>query len=126
MKTEIILICLSIGHFLGDYTHLSTNWMLSAKRYGKPLSPILCHALVHTIFVQIVLIFFINDWSRILISMLFMLITHFSIDVVKGRINKYFPSVQQPSNKIHWYIFGADQLLHFIVIIIIVFNIINY
>ncbi len=44
-----ILIGLFICHFLADYTHLSTNWMLNAKRLGKPLHPILIHAMVHTL-----------------------------------------------------------------------------
>lgn len=49
MKIVQVLIALNFCHFLGDYTHLSTNWMLTAKRLGKPLFPILVHAFVHSI-----------------------------------------------------------------------------
>ncbi|MEO6902401.1 MAG: hypothetical protein ABI315_04515 [Bacteroidia bacterium] len=47
MNNSILLISLFFCHFLADFTHLSTNWMLSAKRLGKPLFPILSHAAVH-------------------------------------------------------------------------------
>ena len=47
----------------------------------------------------------------------FQLITHFLIDVWKGRMNGWFPALQSPANKWHWIIFGFDQLLHALVII---------
>jgi hypothetical protein len=47
MTQTTILIGLFICHFLADYTHLSTAWMLNAKRLGTPLFPIFCHAFVH-------------------------------------------------------------------------------
>ena len=34
MQQTQILIGLFICHFLADYTHLSTAWMLNAKRLG--------------------------------------------------------------------------------------------
>jgi len=118
----IILILFQLTHWLADYTNLSTKWMLDAKRLGKPLIPIFTHAIIHAILVGFVLIplSVVNPvlWMKL---MGFQLISHFLIDVWKGRMNGWFPSLQSPANKFHWYIFGFDQLLHQIVLIIITF-----
>lgn len=116
MQTKI-LIGLFICHFLADYTHLSTAWMLDAKRAGKPLFPIFIHAAIHTILMSLVLLWFIgftDTWAYLII---FQWVTHFLIDVWKGKMNHWFPKLQSPANKWHWVMFGFDQLLHTIVII---------
>lgn len=117
MQTTI-LIGLFICHFLADYTHLSTSWMLNAKRYGEPIIPIISHACVHGLLMGIVLAFYVSInqpmfWSIIL----FQIYSHFMIDLLKGKVNLWFPSVRNPANKIHWIVFGFDQLLHALVII---------
>lgn len=119
-----LLIILFACHFLADYTHLSTNWMLAAKRIGTPTFPIFCHALVHTLLMGFSLMI-VNHFHRIefnmfLFSMLLQLISHFLIDVWKGRMNVWFPALQSPANKWHWIVFGFDQLLHAIVIIFMI------
>ncbi len=48
---------------------------------------------------------------------LFQLVTHFAIDVIKGRMNVWYPSLQNPANYFHWWVFGADQMLHVAVIL---------
>jgi hypothetical protein len=115
----LALTLLNICHWLADYTHLSRPWMLSAKRFGKPLPPILAHALVHSVLFTLVSLMFTHDWREVTIVFLFELLTHFLIDVLKGRLNEWFPSLQNPVNPYHWYIFGADQFLHQLIIIII-------
>jgi Protein of unknown function (DUF3307) len=131
MQTQI-LIGLFICHFLADYTHLSTAWMLNAKRLGKPFYPIFCHALVHAfimgLFLKLHFYFtktvynpFNFEFTIIDKLFLFQLITHFLIDVWKGRMNGWFPALQSPANKWHWVVFGFDQLLHAIVIIIMTY-----
>ncbi len=113
-----LLISLFVCHFLADYTHLSTAWMLNAKRLGKPLFPILVHSLVHGSLMFVVLVFFdVPIWLTLLLS-IFQSVSHFIIDLLKGRANGWFPLLQSNSNKWHWVVFGADQLLHAIVIII--------
>jgi hypothetical protein len=116
MEQTKILIGLFICHFLADYTHLSTNWMLNAKRLGKPLIPILTHATVHTLLMGMFLWLF--GVSNTILLMGFQLTTHFVIDVWKGRMNSWFPLLQSPTNKWHWVVFGFDQLLHALVIIL--------
>lgn len=113
----LLLILLNIAHFLGDFTHLSTKEMLEAKATGWPLTPIAKHALVHACLMMVVLAFF-TDLSFEFAAMQF--ISHFVIDTLKGRMNVWFPVVKDPSKKAHWYLFGADQLLHQIVIIFMV------
>lgn len=118
MQQTIIFISLYTCHFLADYTHLSSNWMLSAKRLGKPLFPIFAHAGMHTILMFITLVYFHLDLKLILELSAFQLTTHFLIDLLKGRMNGWFPSLQSPANKWHWIVFGFDQYMHTIVIIL--------
>ena len=116
MTQTTILIGLFICHFLADYTHLSTAWMLNAKRLGTPLFPIFIHAFVH-MFIMGAFLSIIGLKDELYYLMPFQLITHFLIDVWKGKMNSWFPSLQSPANKWHWIIFGLDQLLHDLVII---------
>jgi len=117
----LTLLVLFLCHTLADYTPLSTAWMLNAKRFGKPLLPILAHAAVHTLLMGIALILLGCEPYKIGCCMFLQLATHFGIDVLKGRINGWFPTVQNPANKIHWAVFGFDQYLHAVVIITMVY-----
>lgn len=125
MSIGLILVLLFI-HWLCDFTHLSRNYMLEAKRIGNPLSPILDHAFLHAAFMTgICSIYYAilphPQKSIYLLFVLFIeLITHFIIDALKGKLNVWVPSIADPKNKYHWYIFGLDQLLHVYVIVWIV------
>ncbi|MFO0321403.1 MAG: DUF3307 domain-containing protein [Bacteroidota bacterium] len=116
MQTQI-LIGLFICHWLADYTHLSTAWMLHAKQFGKPLFPIFIHASVNALLMALVLALFIGFGKTWAYLVIFQWWTHFLIDLWKGRMNGWFPSLQSPQHKWHWIIFGFDQLLHSLVII---------
>lgn len=118
----ILLIALNFCHLLADYSHLSRPWMLSAKKIGKPLTPILAHAGVHAVLMTIA-IRSIGWVSPSLLVNLFLiqLFTHFAIDVLKGKLNVLIPSLTNPINVWHWIIFGLDQFLHQCVIIGMVF-----
>lgn len=115
-----LLISLLFCHYLADYTWLSTAWMLNAKRFGKPLFPIFIHALVHSLLMTLPL-FIILGGSNWLYLIVLQLVTHFLIDVWKGRMNEWFPVLQSPANKLHWVIFGFDQTLHILVIILMTY-----
>ncbi len=117
MQKELLLISLFFCHWLADYTHLSTMWMLNAKKLGKPLFPIFVHAGVHTTLMSVVLWWIIGFNTLWIYLILFQWGTHFLIDVCKGRMNGWFPMLQNPANKAYWIIFGFDQLLHALVII---------
>lgn len=120
----LILIGLFLCHFLGDFTHLSTKWMLDAKKYGTPLLPILAHAGVHALLMGLFL--FIINASNLLLLIGFQLATHFAIDTLKGKMNKWFPSLLDQTNRWHWVMFGADQFLHALVIISMLYISLNF
>jgi hypothetical protein len=112
MVTVLFLFGL-LSHFFGDFTQLSTKWMLSAKLTGTPLLPILAHAGVHGLLLSIVFSIFIPSlwfiwiWLVIADAML-----HFAIDVAKGKLNVKFPTLLNNANIWHWWVFGIDQYLH--------------
>jgi hypothetical protein len=120
-KTMLIaLIALNVCHWAADFTHLSTDWMLNAKRYGKPLYPIFIHALVHAIlFFSVVLVLY--DLDKAIFAGGFQLATHFLIDLTKGRLSFWFRRLEDPTNKFHWWVFGADQFMHHLVIVLTVY-----
>lgn len=115
MNQTTILLLLFFCHFLADFTPLSTPWMLSAKKFGTPVLPILVHAAVHATLMGIAL--FILGAKNIPTLFILQLSAHFLTDVLKGRLNFWFPVFQNPANKQHWVLFGADQYLHAVVII---------
>jgi hypothetical protein len=121
INSTFILLVLFFCHFLADYTWLSTSWMLNAKRFGKPIYPIFVHAFIHASLMLVVLsLGFGQSGLKLLLLFLFQLITHWLIDIWKGRMNIWFPKLQNPANKEHWIIFGFDQYLHAAVIVIMV------
>ena len=121
MNDVTVLILLFICHFLADYTPLSTQWMSSAKILGKRLFPIFCHALIHASLMIIAIASMTNIGIRVLSYLfVFQLMTHFLIDVWKGRMNWWFPALQSPNSEWYRIIFGLDQLLHTFVIIAMV------
>lgn len=128
----ILLLSLFFCHFLADFTHLSTNWMLNAKRFGSPLLPILAHAFVHAALMATTLEIYCHctiygyetklfELTRVDKLFFLQLVTHFLIDFWKGRMNFWFPTLTDPSNKWHWVLFGFDQFLHGVVILLMVY-----
>lgn len=118
-----LLILFFICHWAADFTHLSMPYMLEAKKIGKPLGPIYTHAMVHAVLMTVVIIFYgfaygVPDMHSWVYYFWLQLISHFLIDTLKGKLNVWVPSVANPANKIYWYVFGLDQLLHTLVIIL--------
>ena len=113
------LLTLFFCHFLADFTHLSNKWMLNAKKLGSPYLPIIAHAAIHSGLMSLSLIFFGVEFYKIAIVFVLQLITHFGIDLLKGKMNYWFPKLQDPANKWRWIVFGFDQYLHSIVIILL-------
>ena len=112
-----LLVLLLLCHWAGDYTHLSRPWMLEAKRFGKPILPILNHGCVHGFLMLWTMYFFGVPGIIAAILATFQVLTHTGIDVLKGRLNGWFPSLQNPANIYHWWVFGLDQFLHILVIL---------
>jgi hypothetical protein len=117
----LLLSLLFICHFLGDYV-FTTPRMLEAKQNGKPLGPIAAHAGVHAILMYVAMYFLVLFESLIMMT-LFQFFAHFFTDVLKGRLQFYFPKLADTKNKSHWILFGADQLAHSAAIIYMCWNI---
>lgn len=113
-----LLICLFFCHFLADFTPLSTPWMLRAKLHGTPLFPILAHASVHATLMGIVLLTF--GCQNALELICFQLLSHFLIDVAKGRASAQFPSLKSNATPGYWAVMGIDQFFHATVILLMV------
>jgi hypothetical protein len=114
----LLLAC----HWAADFTQLSTSWFLEAKKFGKPLFPIACHSGVHAGLMFFVLLFYAS-WQQACLWAAVEWGTHFLIDVWKGRMLGWFPSLQNTQNKYYWWLFGIDQYLHISIIMVICINI---
>lgn len=121
MTTTWLFITLLVCHYLGDFTHLSRPYMLQAKRFGHPKQPIFDHAATHGFLVGLAVGLFTGSWLAWAVALAIETVTHFWIDVLKGKMNVWFPSVANPQNYSHWYLFGADQFLHVLVLIFITY-----
>jgi hypothetical protein len=114
-----LLLSLNVAHFLGDFTPLN-RWFITAKRYGKPWWLVAGHGTVNgTLFGLMAWI--IAGGKAALIAFTIETVTHTLIDLLKGRINQWFPVVEDPAKAIHWTVMGADQMMHQMILIFIVF-----
>jgi hypothetical protein len=110
-----IFLALNVAHFLGDFTPLN-KWFIEAKRYGNPVSLVLAHGAVNGALYGLAIFCFAGIMPALVASVI-ETVTHTSIDVLKGHINRWFPKVDDNTNAIHWTVMGADQLLHQTVLI---------
>lgn len=108
-----LLLGLFFCHFLADFTPLSSPWMLRAKENGAPLFPIFIHASVHgVLMLALLLLFFSYEISAIVIVIGLQVLSHFCIDVLKGRVSAVFLFLKSNQSKGYWVAMGADQYLH--------------
>lgn len=117
-----LLACLLLAHYLGDFTPLSTGRMLEAKAAGGPVSLIASHAGVQTILVALVVAVASGFDLRLLgVVTAIEFVTHFTIDLTRGRLGARFPRMRDPTNRAFWWVLGLDQLAHCIVLVLIAF-----
>ncbi len=95
--------------------------MLAAKKFGTPIMPIFYHAFAHGVLMYFCLLLFGVKPSIAIYLFYFQLITHFLIDLLKGKLNFWFPIFQDNTNKAHWILFGFDQFLHSVVVILMAY-----
>jgi hypothetical protein len=133
MAWHITLVVLLFAHWLADFTAISTPWMLRAKRVGWPIHPIFCHAFMHaflSFWVTALAYRCVIGWgdpmplpehARVAIALcaVFILLTHWGIDILKGAVAFYFPVTQDNTRTLYWAIFGMDQMLHIVVLIVV-------
>jgi len=114
----LFLILLFVCHFLADFTWLSRPFMLKAKRFGTPVWPILAHALVHGVLMFLLSLCFLSFSAAILVFII-QTLAHWLIDIGKGRATYYIKSTQDNTNVEYFVLFGLDQTLHNLTIILI-------
>ena len=112
-----IILLFFVCHYLADFTHLSTDYMLKCKSDGE-ISGILLHAFTHvTLFMFATLLMY--DFVLAQKVFWFQLVIHFVIDWLKWFISAAEARFTCTEDRSYWYIFGLDQLLHYVTIIFI-------
>jgi hypothetical protein len=119
----ILLFALNFAHFLGDFTPLN-RWFIAAKRHGSPAWIVAGHGAVNGALYGIAA-WLLAGREAALLAFAVETVSHTLIDILKGRINKLFPAVENPAKAIYRTIMGADQLLHQSVLIFIVYLLIE-
>jgi hypothetical protein len=92
--------------------------MLKAKADGRNVWPILHHAAIHATLCAIVMAFAagpIVAFKAFVVQCL----THWAIDITKGRINAMGGDIANPTKYSFWMLFGADQFAHTVVLLYI-------
>ncbi|MCK5410447.1 MAG: DUF3307 domain-containing protein [Gemmatimonadetes bacterium] len=113
-----LLAFLLIGHFLADFTRLSTASMLRSKAVGTPPGPIGAHAGVHSGLVAVAVALVAGPGlGLVALAAAVELVSHFAIDVGRGRIMRRFPPLGDPANSSFWSVLGLDQLAHALVLV---------
>jgi hypothetical protein len=116
-----LLAGLLFGHFLGDFTPLSTARMQAAKAAGGPLGPILAHAAVHGLLVALVVTTLIRPAPAAVAGLAaFELATHFLLDAGRAKLAARFAALADPARRPFWTLLGLDQLAHGLVLVTIV------
>lgn len=114
----LLLATLLICHYLADFCFTSPS-MIKAKSDGGNPWPILLHASIHAGLVGICLLSWGVSWKLLLMLILFELVSHFLIDTAKGRLTAHYSILGDMQKKPYWMLYGFDQLLHLLVILMI-------
>lgn len=118
LTAGVLLTALFVGHFLGDFTPLSTPRMQEAKATGKPAWPIALHGLVHAVFVGISVALVAKPAGSVVAAAVgFEFLTHFGIDWGRGLMAGRSETLSDPRNQSFWSILGTDQLAHGLILV---------
>ena len=117
-NVTLLLIALLVCHYLADYC-LTSPSMIKAKANGRNPWPILSHASVHALLIGLCLLLWGIECKMLMLMMMAELISHFLIDTGKGRLTSYYPLFADLQKKPYWMLYGFDQLLHLLIIVII-------
>ena len=118
MNAVLLLIVLLACHYMADFCFTSPS-MIRAKADGRNPWPILLHAGVHAGLMGLCLLVWGVSWKLLLILALVEFVSHFLIDTTKGRLTAHFCILGDMQKKPYWMLYGFDQLLHLLVIMMI-------
>ena len=114
----VLLGMLLVGHFLGDFTPLSTERMREAKQTGRPVGPIALHALVHAVLAGIAVGAIARPLPMLLLGAVAIEFwTHLGIDWLRGRLSVRYPAIGDADQRAFWAALGLDQLAHGLVLV---------
>jgi hypothetical protein len=120
VEASVLLTFLLVGHFLGDFTQLSTQRMQEAKRRGTPIGPIALHALVHAVLVGIAVVAIVRPVPMLILAAVSIEFwTHLGVDWFRGRMSARHPALGDEDQRIFWTALGLDQLAHVLVLLVI-------
>ena len=114
----LLLIALLICHYLADFC-LTWPALIRSKADGRNVWPILLHAAVHAVLMGVCLLVFGVNTEQLFLLMSLELVTHFVIDVGKATVSVKLPLLADIKQKPYWVLFGLDQLLHQLVVVVI-------
>ena len=125
MTNAVYLLIALLGcHYLADFC-LTLPVMIRAKSDGRKLWPIVLHASIHAVLMGLCLLIYGVEWQMLLFLMMIELVSHFVIDVSKTRVSIRFPFLSDNRHKPYWMLYGLDQLLHQMVVIVIWYSAIH-
>ena len=118
INSALLLAALLICHYLADFC-LTFPAMIRAKADGRSPWPIILHACIHAGLIGICLLLWGVSWKLLLILILLELVSHFLIDTAKGLFMAHYLILTDMKKKPYWMLYGFDQLLHLLVIVMI-------
>lgn len=118
IRVALLLSTLLVCHYFADYC-FTFPAMIKAKADGRNPWPILLHAVIHAGLVGLCLLVWDVSWNLLLMLALVELVSHFLIDTTKGRFTARYSILANMQKKPYWMLYGFDQLLHLLVIVII-------
>lgn len=117
-NATLLLVALLVCHYLADFC-LTMPMIIRAKADGRALWPIALHATIHAVLIGLCLLVYGTVLQLLLVLMITELISHFIIDISKTQISIRFPYWSGNRHKPYWLLYGFDQLLHQMVVIVI-------
>ena len=114
----LVLVSLITCHYLADFC-LTWPELIQSKADGRNAWPIMQHAAIHALLMGVCLLICGIVLRLSLLMMAFEWATHFLIDTAKARLSVVFPILADVKHKPYWMLYGLDQLLHQLVIVLI-------
>ena len=110
---------LFVAHYAGDFSPLITRQMREAKSGSRGPGLIAAHAGVHAVLVSAAVWLVTRSLSLALLAAGIEFVTHFAFDFTKMKLGRRFEILRDPGRDPYWYLFGADQLAHALVLVAI-------
>lgn len=104
----IILLLLTVKHFLADFVFQYPFMYLNKGTYLHMGG--IVHALAHAVPTYTIVVFYAGIKAAVIVATVEFLI-HYHVDWAKVKINTKYKLAPNTSEK-YWWLLGADQLLH--------------